>query len=721
MITMKGKRIMWVASRGLVRWFERLGCGLLLAALLLATPLGWAAATTPTVTLNLKDADIGALISTVAEITGKNFIVDPRVKAKITVISSKPMSKDEVYQVFLSILDVHGFAVVPSGSVLKIVPDINAKQSAIPILPDKNADGTDMVATEVIQIHNVSAAQLVPILRPLIPQQGHLAAYPSTNVLIISDRANNIERMVKLIQRIDVASDSDVEVIPLQHASAADIARILASLSKPATGEVPVGGIPSFVADTRTNSILMSGDKSVRLAMRAIIAHLDTPMENTGNTHVIYLHYAQAKDLVAVLKGVGTSQSKGPGGLPPAAAAAAGQQFDVQADESTNSVVITAAPDIMRSLEQVIRELDIRRAQVLVEAIIAEVSSTKAKNLGVQWILDGAPSNAPVGVVNFSGGGGSITNLAGAVASGAAGVATTTGGVGAASAATALPEGASLGLGIFNSKTFNFAALLQALATDGNTNILSTPNLLTLDNEEAEIVIGQNVPFLTGSFSSTGSGTGGAATAVGSPFQTIQRQDVGLTLKIKPQINEGDAIKLDIKQEVSSISPPVTGTSDIVTNKRSIKTSVIVDDGRMVVLGGLIEDKLTESVSKVPLLGDLPLIGALFRNKNTSQAKTNLMVFIHPTIVRDNAFSSQYTTSKYDYIREKQLERQHEGVMLMPNEKQPELPKLQEMLQRNNPPAAPDDAMLPPSANKKTVPAPDNAATPVPAPGGGAH
>lgn len=683
---------------------------LLFVATMLA-PLPAPAVPSPTVTLNLKDADIGALISTVAEITGKNFIVDPRVKAKVTVISSKPMNKDEVYQVFLSILDVHGFAVVPSGGVLKIIPDINAKQSAIPTLPDSRVAGTDMVATQIIPIHNVSAAQLVPILRPLVPQQGHLAAYPATNTLIISDRVSNIERLVKIIHRIDQAGDNDVEVVPLQHASAADVARILVSLSKPGPGEAGTGaGSPNFIADERTNSILMSGDKSMRLAMRAIIAHLDTPMENTGNTRVIYLRYAKAKDLVAVLKGVGTSQGKGPPGVPGAAAAVAagGQQFDVQADEATNSVVITASPDIMRSLEEVIHQLDIRRAQVLVEAVIAEVSSNKAKDLGVQWVFDNAGNGkGPIGIINFSQGGASISSLA-ATALGASSGTTT--------APPSVPDGATLGVGRFNKEGFSFAALLHALSTDGATNILSTPTLVTLDNEEAEIVIGQNVPFITGSFANTG--TAGSTGAVTNPFQTIQRQDVGLTLKIKPQINEGDAIKLDINQEVSSLSPSVSGAADLVTNKRSIKTSVLVDDGRLVVLGGLIEDNLQEKVAKVPLLGDIPLLGALFRDKNTTKTKTNLMVFIHPVILRDEALAAQYTTSKYNYVREKQIERQKQGVMLMPEEKQPEMLRLEEMMQQSAPPPAPDKAMLPADKNKAPAPQPNESATPVPAPDG---
>ncbi len=649
-----------------------------------------------TVTLNLKNADISALISTVAEITGKNFIVDPRVKAKITVVSSKPMEKDEIYEVFLSILDVHSFAVIPSGGVFKIVPDTIAKQGPVPTIESASNNLGDQIATQVIQVNNVSAALLVSILRPLLPQQAHLAAYPATNMLVVSDRASNIERIVKIVQRIDKSSDSEIEVIGLQHAAAAEVARILTTLIKPSPERAGLGVGPAFVADERTNSILISGDRSVRVPIRAIVAHLDTPLESSGNTRVIYLRYAEAKELVNVLKGVGDTEAKDPGrsigggtgdinaGQAVAAAVAAAgqgfraggggeQPFEILADETTNALIITASPAIMRSLESVIRQLDIRRAQVLVEAIIAEVSSDKAKQLGVQWIVDGSPGGeGPVGVINFSNAGTSIVSLATSIVSLNAG----TGGV---TGAPPISEGTSIGVGRFDDDNVNFAVLLQALASDGSTNILSTPSLMPLDNEEAEIVIGQNVPFVTGSF--TGAGSGGTDTLT-NPFQTIQREDVGLTLKIKPQINEGDSIKLDIEQEVSDLVASPVPTSDVVTSKRSIKTVVLVDDGRMVVLGGLIRDNLVETGARVPLLGDIPIIGELFRSRRTSKGKTNLMVFIRPVILRDNALNDHYSGGKYNYIRAQQLERQNNGVSLMPGETPPVLPDLQKLLNR---------------------------------------
>ncbi len=629
------------------------------------------------VTLNLKDADISALITTVAEITGKNFIVDPRVKGKVTVISSKPMNQDEVYQVFLSILEVHSFAVVPSGEIYKIVPDVNAKQEPIPTVVGAKGEG-DEVATEVIPVKNVSAAQLVPILRPLIPQQGHLAAYPSTNVLIISDRAANIHRLATIVNRIDQVSDAEVEVIPLQHASATEMVRILTTLAKPTGGQA---GSPestlSFIADERTNSVLMSGDRTARLPMRAVIAHLDTPLEAGGNTKVIYLRYAEAKDLVAVLKGVGTTAAEEAKGAQSAQQAARpGTQFDIQADEATNALVITAAPDVMLSLEQVIRQLDVRRAQVLVDAIIAEVSSERLRQLGVQWIVDGTPSGGPVGLINFTNAGSSIVDIASAILS--------------KSTSVTVGDVSAIGGGRINSNDVNFAVLLQALASDTNTNILSTPTLVTLDNTEAEIVVGQNVPFVTGQFTNTGAAAGSV-----NPFQTIQREDVGLTLKIKPQINEGDAVKLDIQQEVSSIAPSAQGAADVVTNKRSIKTSVLVDDGSLVVLGGLIQDDLSESNNKVPLLGDVPVLGNLFRSRSTTKRKQNLMVFIHPVILRGQAMNAQYTGGKYNYIRGQQMSRARGGVQLMPSEVVPVMPELEQMLHAPRPVEPPTGQAMP--------------------------
>jgi general secretion pathway protein D len=617
-----------------------------------------------TVTLNLKDADIAALISTVAEVADKNFIVDPRVKGKVTVISSRPMNSDEVYQVFLSILKVHGFAAVPSGEVIKIIPDVNAKQDSIPTTTDTQPGEGDEMVTRVVQVDNVGAAQLVPILRPLIPQQGHLAAYPATNVLIISDRASNVERLVSIIRRIDQVSDSEIEVIPLSHASAAEVVRVLTSLTR-ATSAVKGqgGGAPEqvLVADERTNSVLLGGERSERLRLRAIISHLDTPLETGGNTDVVYLRYAEAKEIVDVLMGVGKIEEQ-EGGKAAAATTSRSGSFDIQADESTNALVITAPPDIMRTIKRVISQLDIRKAQVLVEAVIAEVSPSLSRELGVQWLFSGdvQDGDAPIGVINFTNSGSTIAS----VVNGIAGV--IDGGT--------LPEtngNVLLGFGdVSDDNSFNYIGVLNALSSDSGTNILSTPTLVTLDNEEAEIVIGTNVPFVTGSFTNTG------GTDATNPFQTIQREDVGLTLKIKPQINEGDALRLDIEQEASSIAPSVAGASDIVTNKRSIKTNVMVDDGQVVVLGGLIEEQVREDEQKVPLLGDIPLLGYLFKSRTSEIDTKNLMVFIHPVILRDSAVMNSYTNSKYNYIRSKQMGEDADGINMLPGRHHPVMPEV---------------------------------------------
>ncbi len=610
------------------------------------------AARAETVTLNLKDADISALIGTVAEITGRNFIVDPRVKGRVTVISSRPMDTEEVYQVFLSILKVHGFAAVPAGAVVKIVPDVNAKQDSIPTVQDHELRGDEMV-TRVLQVDNVPAAQLVPILRPLVPQQGHLAAYPATNVLIISDRADNVERLATIVHRIDQQSDGEIEVIPLQHASAAEVVRILNSLNRAQPGKPQAAATgPVLIADERTNSVLLGGDRAERLRLRAVISHLDTPLERGGNTHVIYLKYAKAQDLVEVLTGVSQSiekeQVKGQG--KPAAL-----NVSIQADEASNALVITGPPDVVRSLQGVIRRLDVRRAQVLVEAVIAEITADKAAELGVQWraAVD-ANKTGGIGGTNFD-----VTTSINSAATNPLGV------------------GNGLSLGYFEgTSTFlgteilNLGALVRALASDSESNILSTPTLVTLDNEEAEIVVAQNVPFVTGQYINTGANQGAT-----SPFQTIQRQDVGLTLKVRPQINEGDAIKLEIEQESSSVSETaVSGAADIVTNKRSIKTSVMVADRQVVVLGGLIDDRLTESVQKVPLLGDIPLLGNLFKAQRTKKEKRNLMVFLRPVILRDAATETEVSAGKYNYMRAKQLDKREQGVRLMPDNEVPTLP-----------------------------------------------
>ncbi len=632
-----------------------------LSALALAMLLTWQNAWATSVTLNLKDADLSALIGTVAEVTGTNFIVDPRVKGKVTVVSSKPMESDEVYQVFLSILKVHGYAAVPSGSVVKIVPDVNAKSEGVPSASDKEPGRGDEVVTRVIEVNNVSAAQLVPILRPLIPQQGHMAAYPGTNVLIISDRAENIERLVSIVRRMDQQSDNEIEVMPLQYASAAEVVRIIGALNRPQAGQPQApGNEATVIADERTNSVLIGGDKADRLRLRMVISHLDTPLDRGGNTHVIYLKYSKAEDLVKVLTGVGTSIAQEQKGGQAAGGGGAGAQsqgeLSIQADEAANALVITAPPDTFRSLEAVIRQLDIRRAQVHIEAVIAEIATNKAVELGVQWrFTDDVNGAGAIGGTNFSSGA-SINSTA----------------------VNPLAAGDGLSLGYFEGtatilgkEILNLGVLVKALAADSDSNILSTPNLVTLDNQEAEMVVAQNVPFKTGTYDTGATGEGG----VTNPFQTIERQDVGLTLKVKPQINEGDAIKLEIEQEISNVSnKPVEGASDIVTNKRSIKTTVMVDDRQMIVLGGLLDDSINESEQKVPLLGDLPLLGNLFKSRRTDTVQRNLMVFIQPSILRDAAYTNEISANKYNFMRGLQTQIRDEGVNLLPDEEAPLLP-----------------------------------------------
>lgn len=641
--------------------------GSLLGAALLAVCVGVNA---QTVTFNLKDAELATVIDTIAGVTGKNFIIDQRVKGKATVISSRPMSKDEAYQVFLSLLEVHGFAAVEAGNTVKVIPDVNAKQINSPVGSPQRPGQGDEIVTRVIDVEHIAAAQLVPILRPLVPQQGHLVAYAPSNVLIISDRAGNIARLMDIIKRIDRPSaDNEIELITLSHASSAEVVRIITALLQQEQKDPTQQGVLAsqiLIADERTNSVLLGGDKTSRVRLRAIIAHLDTPLQSEGNIHVVYLRYAKAKDLVPVLTGLGSSieeekkAQKGKEAAQPAA------PLNIQADESTNALVITAPPDVMRSLQAVIRQLDIRRAQVSVEAIIAEITSRRATELGVQWLFDGTPAgDRPVGAVNFTAGT-SIVNLGAAIFAASQSDATAT-------AAPPVGGGLTVGIGKFNSNTFNFAALVTALDGDGSVNVLSTPSLVTLDNVEAEIKIGQVVPFVTGSYTSTG--TGGSTPS--NPFQTVNREDVGIVLKVTPQINEGDAVKMDIEQTVSSISPSSVAAG-IITNNRSIKTSVLAADGQTVVLGGLITDDLNESVQKVPLLGDIPVLGALFRYKAKNKEKTNLMVFLRPVILRDAAVTTQLTSSKYDYIRAKQLEVQRSGATTLLDANPPILPQFPE-------------------------------------------
>ncbi|CDH44363.1 putative general secretion pathway protein [Candidatus Contendobacter odensis Run_B_J11] len=668
--------------------------GLLLSAIL-AVPVNAAP-----VTLNLKDAEINALVESMSVLTGKNFIVDPRVKGRVTIISAKPMDEKELYQVFLAVLGVHGFAAVPSGNVIKIVPAAGAKQESIPTVDQRGGVEPDQIVTRVIQVQNVSAAQIVPILRPLIPPQGHLAAYTPTNVLIISDSAANVERIASIIARVDLASNEEVEIVALRHASATEIVRVLTALEQGKARNDPaaaVGTPPRMVADERTNSILLSGDKASRLRLRALVTHLDTPRDGGGNTQVVYLRYAKAKDLMTVLQGVSKSLSGEagrsaplPGQVPGAAPSSSSSSslVDIQADAATNSLVITAPPEMIRSLRTIIAQLDIRRAQVLVEAVIAEISAEKTAELGVQWAV--GTSNA-IGFTNFDAGTSSLANIIGLAAQADQGDLT-------AISAARIPQGIQIGVGDFTGNN-RFGALISALAKDADTNVLSTPTVVTLDNEEAEIIVGQNVPFVTGSYTTATSGN--STSQVGNPFQTIQREDIGIKLKVKPQINEGNAVKLEISQEVSNVVPSANAsTQGPTTNKRAIKTNVLVENGQILVLGGLIDDKLDESAQKVPLLGDLPLLGGLFRYRNTTKLKRNLMVFLHPVILRDAGQGTLHTDSKYSYIRDQQLAARTREVSLLPNVQSPVLKPVEEVRAQgtilDTQPAAPPSPPPPP-------------------------
>ena len=624
-------------------------------------------------TLNLKDADIQALIATVSEITGKNFIVGPNVQGKVTVVSARPMKPDEIYDVFLSVLRVHGFAAVPTGSMVKIVPEAIAQQDGSAGVDGTREHSADELVTQIVPVKHVTAAELVPILRPLMPQGGQLIAHPGSNSLVVSDRAGNVRRLVDIIQRIDTVSDAQVEVIPLAHASAAELARTLTTLADDKTSQAN-GENTRVFADTRTNSILLSGAKSGRLRMRALIAHLDTPLDSGGDTQVIYLHYANAKDLVPILQGVATTLS----GVAPPTALKAGESggggtaspATIQAHTETNALIISAPPAIFRSLAAVVRQLDIRRNQVLIEAVVAEVADQTASDLGVQWQVAG--NNHIIGGTNFTSTNSPGNNILTASAN-----------------PFGIGNGFNLGYvggtitGPDGKPIAQLGALVSALQSDGKSNILSTPSVLTLDNQEAQIKVAQEVPFLTGQYTTNATSTTGTTTGsngITNPFQTIERKDVGLVLKVKPQINEGESVRLDIHQEVSNLLPPVQGAVDLVTNKRELTTSVLIKDDSLLVLGGLLDNQAKDNVQKVPGFGDIPLIGNLFRYRTNSRQKTDLMVFLHPKILRDAATEAAVSSEKYNYMRTEQLQMRQEDWPVTPRSLRPLLPEVHDFL-----------------------------------------
>jgi len=636
------------------------GRRIVLATLLLIFVLPLARAQEATITPNYREADIRQIVEAVGAVTGRNFILDPRVNAKVTMLSSTPMSPDAFYEAFLSILQVNGYVAMTTGDLVKIVPDASARQYS-GFMTTASAAADDIV-TQVVQVQNIGAAQLVPILRPLIPQYGHLAAHPGSNMLIISDRASNVDRLLRIIRRIDQSNDDDIEVVRLENASASEVVRVLTSLSQtPRTDGLPV--TTSLVSDARTNSVLIGGDKTERLRLRALIAHLDTPLEDGGDSQVRYLRYADAEELSTKLQTHFSQQLAADGA---AATSTSGAQVSVWADAQTNALVVNAPPKMMRSLMRIVDKLDIRRAQVLVEAIIVEVIADKTSELGVTWAVDDGSSNNPIGVTNFPASGPGVVQLGAALGGGDGTVTDPSGLIG---------EGITIGVGRLSDSGVSFAAILNALQGNANTNIISTPTIVTTDNEEASLNVGQEVPFVTGSFSNTGS-VGGAV----NPFQTIQREQIGVKLTITPQINEGDSLLLKISQEISSIASSSSGAVDLITNERIIETTVIVEDGEILVLGGLLEDTLREAEQRVPILGSIPVIGALFRTRKTDLVKTNLMIFIRTKILRDSMATSFETNAKYNAIRNVQ---QGGRINLMPRTDRPVLPPIETYQNQN--------------------------------------
>jgi general secretion pathway protein D len=695
-------------------WLARL----MLCGVLTLSPVAIAAE--EQVSLNFVNADIAEVIKAISQITRRNFLVDPRVKGTINIVSSTPIPASMAYDTLLSALRLQGFAAVESNGVTKVMPEADAKLY-IPGVGDRNGSG-DKLVTRVFMLHHESAVQLVPILRPLIAPNNIVVAYPNNNALVVTDYASNLKRIEQIVATLDQPQSAATTVIPVKYASVMDLAQIINRLmldgSVIATGSTDASQRFMLMADARTNSLLLRTDSPARIArVQELAAKLDIQTSAPGNIHVVYLKNAEATRLAQTLRAVlsgdtsaatapsgalsasGTSAtpattttsatsgasgaSAAPGVFNPAAAAPVTGGM-IQADAASNALIITSSDAVYNNLRTVVEMLDVRRAQIFVEALIAEVTADKAAEFGIQWqALNGinSPGANVIGGTNFGtqGAGGAAGAPGGNIISAAGNIGTVGQGlnIGVVRGSMNIP-----GIGT----VLNLGMLARVLENDANANILSTPNLLTLDNEEAKIIIGQNVPFITGSYAQTG----GAATA--TPFQTIERKDVGLTLRIKPQVSEGGTIKLQVYQEVSSVqTQTINNAAGVITNKRSLESTVLVDEGQIIVLGGLIQDSVTNGVDKVPVLGDIPLLGNLFRHEVRQHTKTNLMVFIRPYVMRDGQAHQGLTQDRYDYLRGEQLKSQLPSRFMMPDMAAPAMPPLS--LKLDNP--KPVDAVKP--------------------------
>ncbi|MEG0827795.1 MAG: type II secretion system secretin GspD [Acinetobacter sp.] len=640
--------------------------------------------------INLRDADLTAFINEVADITGKNFAVDPRVRGNVTVISNKPLNKAEVYDLFLGVLNVNGVVAIPSGNTIKLVPDSNVKSSGIPFDAKQRATG-DQIVTRVIWLENTNPNDLIPALRPLMPQFAHLSAVAGTNALIVSDRANNIYQLETIVRNLDGTGQNDIESVALQSSQAEEMIGLLESMSSTGAARDLKGSRIRIIADNRTNRIILKGDTATRKRIRQMIEMLDVPAaDRLGGLKVFRLKYASAKNLAEILQGLVTGQSVASSSnsnntssnantssnnmgnnsstnsngssastiSTPSINLGSGSNntnqnsitsfnangVSIIADDSQNALVVKADPQLMREIESAIQQLDIRRQQVLIEAAIIEVEGTDADQLGVQWALGDLSSG--VGLINFSNVGSSIAELAaGYVAGGALG------------AAANLGTGTSLVLGDYREGADGsrklYGALIQALKSKTKSNLLSTPSIVTMDNEEAYIVVGQNVPFVTGSVATTTAGI--------NPYTTVERKDVGVTLKVVPHIGENGTVRLEVEQEVSAVQPKGEA-QDLITSKRAIKTSILAEHGQTIVLGGLISDNSIHSRQSVPGLGSIPGIGRLFRADAKSNEKRNLLVFIHPTIVGDSKDVRRLSQQRYSQLYSLQLAMDQDGT-----------------------------------------------------------
>ena len=635
--------------------------------------------------INLRDADLTAFINEVADITGKNFAVDPRVRGNVTVISNKALNKNEVYDLFLGVLNVNGVVAIPSGNTIRLVPDSNVKSSGIPYDGRQNARG-DQIVTRVIWLENTNANDLIPALRPLMPQFAHLSAVGGTNALIVSDRASNIYQLESIIRNLDGTGQNDIEAISLQSSQAEEVIGLLESMSSTGAAKDVKGSRVRIVADNRTNRIIIKGDTATRKRIRQMIEMMDVPAaDRLGGLKVFRLKYASAQNLAEILQGLvsgqavssssnansnsnnnsasnlsstnnntgnsstistpsinlgGSSNSNNQNNI----TSFNGNGVSIIADGSQNALVVKADPQLMREIESAIQQLDTRRQQVLIEAAIIEVEGTDADQLGVQWALGDLSSG--IGLINFDNIGASLKNVAAGYLTG-----------GAAGAGSAIGAGTSLVLGDYREGSDGsrklYGAMIQALKEKTKSNLLSTPSIVTMDNEEAYIVVGENVPFVTGSLSTNG--------GVANPYTTIERKDVGVTLKVVPHIGEGGTLRLEVEQEVSDVKANKGQAQDLVTSKRAIKTSILAEHGQTIVLGGLISDNSVYSRQAVPGLGAIPGLGRLFRSDGQSNQKRNLLIFIHPTIVGDSQDIRRISQQRYSQLYSLQLAMDADG------------------------------------------------------------